>query len=116
MEFLSISLTKDLSLLHNNIHDTPTKRPASKGLDSKGPVTKGPATKSLGYERSGDERSGVLKVRQWKVRPQNIWQDYFDTKCPKYFIFVNISKRPILKLIQYFIYGKKSTKNAIDLP
>jgi hypothetical protein len=93
MEFLNINLTKELSLLLNNIHDTTTKRPASKGPDSKGPGTKGPATKGLGYERSGDERSGVLKVRQWKVRPQNI-----------------------SKLIQYFIYGKKSMKNVTDLP
>ncbi len=52
----------------------PTKRPSSKGLASKGPGMNGPASKG----------SEILKVRQRKVRPHNIRQEYFDTKRPKY--------------------------------
>jgi hypothetical protein len=52
----------------------PTKRLSSKGPVSKGPGMNGPASKG----------SEILKVRQRKVRPHNIRQEYFDTKRPKY--------------------------------
>jgi hypothetical protein len=68
---------------------------------------KDPATKGPGYKRSGDERSGVLKVQ-----PQNSRQEHFDTKRPKYVIFVNISKQ--FKKYK-ILYGKEVHKNAIDL-
>ncbi len=57
----------------------PTKRPSSKGPASKGPASKGP-----GMTGPASKGSEILKLRQWKVRPHNIRQEYFDTKRPKY--------------------------------
>jgi hypothetical protein len=46
--------------------------------------------KKLPLQNVRPRKSGILNVRQRKVRPQNIRQGYFGTKCLKYIKKINI--------------------------